>query len=285
MIETLVQDIYLVLSTPTEVPKDQADAFGHNLANFISSKLSEAPRPATLRMSNLGSKCKRQLWYNVHGYQGEPLLPQTRLKFLFGDILEHLLLFLSKLAGHDVKGEQDTLTISGVQGHRDAVIDGVTIDAKSASSRSFKKFQEGLKPEDDAFGYIDQLGAYGFAGQNDPIVTDKTQAGFLVVDKQFGHLALDLHPKTDKDYDKDVQRTQKILLLPNPPARPVFDEPEGKSGNRKIPTICSYCQHRFTCWPGLRTFLYSSGPVYLTTIHRLPNVPEIRTQDVPPEED
>ena len=64
---------------------------------------------------------------------------------MFGDILEELLLFLAKEAGHTVTGQQDTLSISGVNGHRDAIIDGRLVDVKSASSYSFRKFKNNVK--------------------------------------------------------------------------------------------------------------------------------------------
>src|SRR5690606_25725922 len=104
---------------------------------------------------------------------GEPLRPEAYLKFLYGDILEDLLLFLAEAAGHTVVGRQDEQEIAGIKGHRDCVIDGTVVDAKSASSYSFKKFKEGRLREDDPFGYVDQLQSYIHSGQNDPLVTDK----------------------------------------------------------------------------------------------------------------
>ena len=34
--------------------------------------------------------------------------------------------------------------------------------------------------------------------------------------------------------------------------------------------------YRKECWKGLRTFIYSSGPVYLTKVVNLPKVPEFK---------
>lgn len=223
-------------------------------------------------MSNLGTKCLRKLWYTVNqSEKAEPLRPEARLKFLYGDIIETLILWLAKLAGHEVKGEQDELEINGVKGHRDAVVDGITVDVKSASSYSFRKFESGLKSSEDAFGYLDQLGAYEYAGEKG------TDSAFIAVDKTLGHITVDKHKDLGKkDYAKFVRERQAIVGQPNPPERGYFDEPDGKSGNRKLGMECSYCPFKSECWPGLRTFIYSNGPRYLTKVIREPDVPEAK---------
>ena len=52
--------------------------------------------------------------------------------------------------------------------------------------------------------------------------------------------------------------------------------PDGKSGNMKLAAPCMYYDYRHECWKGLRTFLYASGPVYLTKVVSIPKVPEIK---------
>jgi len=119
-------------------------------------------------MSSIGQPCERKLWYSINEpMEAEGLSGETRFKFLYGHILEELLLFLAGVAGHDVVGRQDTQEIEGVEGHRDAVIDGVVVDAKSASTYSYKKFEEGKLTENDPFGYVDQLQSYLYAGQDE----------------------------------------------------------------------------------------------------------------------
>lgn len=241
------------------------------IASVISQKLRPSVEKPALRMSNLGTKCLRKLWYTVNRPEkAEPLRPEARLKFLYGDIVETLVIWLSKIAGHEVTGEQTELEIGGVKGHRDALIDGTLVDVKSASTFSFKKFQEGLEPGSDAFGYLDQLGAYAYAGEN-------REAAFLALDKTLGHITVDKHNGLgDKDYGKFVEERKAIIAQPEPPERGYFDEPDGKSGNRKLAMECGYCPFRAHCWPGLRTFIYSNGPRYLTNVIREPDVPEIK---------
>lgn len=274
-IETLIEDIHKVFSEPHEFDEGRVEAFGKRLASAIASKINPTQGSSALRMSNLGTKCGRELWYKVNTPgDGEKLSVETRIKFLFGHILEEMLLFLAEEAGHTVTGLQDTVELEGVVGHRDAIIDGVLVDAKSASSMAFKKFKKGLTYEEDAFGYITQLNSYLEASQDDPLLLDKDRAAFLVIDKQFGHICLDIHEKSKLDHRKVAAMKKGIVNNPSLPHRGYTDEEDGKSGNRKLGTACSYCAFKKKCWPSVRTFIYSSGPRYLTRIERLPDVPE-----------
>lgn len=227
-------------------------------------------------MSNIGRPCTRQLYYEVNGHEGEKFSSSTYMKFLFGDLCELLLLFLSEAAGHKVEGTQDEQEIEGIKGHRDAVIDGVVIDVKSASTYSFKKFEEGTLADNDSFGYVDQIQSYLFAGQSDPVVTDKDQAGFLVIDKTLGHICLDLHPRNFIPYDKIYQHKKDLVNSEVLPERGFQPVPEGKSGNEKLPVNCSYCAFKFSCHPNLRAFAYSNGPVFLSKVLKEPQVQEIK---------
>jgi len=278
-IGTLVQDIYDLFTKPFTVQEDIAEDFGKKLAKHIVSRIQDERAKPALRMSNLGTPdCK--LWYQINTPElAEPMPPEARIKFLFGDIIEEFLLFLAKLAGHDVKGEQDECSIDGIKGHRDAVIDGRLIDCKSASSFSFRKFQDhGLK-EDDPFGYIDQLNSYLYATANDPLVLDKNKGSFLVMDKTLGKICLDTYQKNKVDYTKLIAEKRTMLSSSTKPSRAFQDIDEGKSGNKKLCMQCSYCSFKHTCWPGLRVFLYSNKPVFLTQVNREPKVPELKSNE------
>src|SRR6478609_758961 len=102
-IDTLVEDILGLFSTePHEADAANVSALGEQIAQTVAARLAEAPRPGTLRMSNLG-KGDRQIWYEVKGgADKEEIGPETKIKFLFGDIWESIMLFLAKEAGHDV---------------------------------------------------------------------------------------------------------------------------------------------------------------------------------------
>jgi hypothetical protein len=47
------------------------------------------------------------------------------------------------------------------------------------------------------------------------------------------------------------------------------------SKNMKLCTTCSYCGFKKECWPEARTFMYSTGPVFLVKVVDVPRVQEI----------
>lgn len=279
-INTLVDDIYAVIDGKGGWDAAIAEYFRENISEVLDSRLNAGEQPkGTLRMSNLGTPCARKLWYTVNSPdQAEPLRPDTKLKFLYGDILEALLISLTKSAGHDVTGEQDVLNIKGVKGHRDCVIDGITVDVKSASGYGFKKFAEGNLKSDDPFGYISQLSSYVYAGHKaTPESVHPTIGAFLVIDKQSGKLCLDMYDLAEEVAKKDAEVSGLVEMVSGEtiPERSFEPTPDGKSGNTKLGTNCSYCGFKDACWPGLRTFLYSNGPRFLVDVKRVPDVTEV----------
>lgn len=253
---------------------------------MLDGKKKERPEK-TLYASEVGKPCRRQLWYAVHDYKGEDLLPHTKVKFLYGDLLESLLLALAEASGHKVEDRQKSIEIPlpngwKIRGRMDANIDGVPVDAKSASSYAFKKFKEGTLAEDDAFGYIPQLACYAEAENH------KGTTAFLAIDKQNGTMALDKYhatPAWTAAAIPDREGLVKTMESDSPPPRGFEAEPEGKSGNMKLGINCSYCPHKAGCWKdanggeGLKGFLYSRGPVWLTHVEKTPDVPQIGGDD------
>lgn len=278
IIDTLVEDIYSVMENGTEVSDEVALNFGRLLSNIIKDRVEKPNKEPYLRMSNIGTSCDRKLWGMINTPDAfEKLDGATRLKFLIGDIHEAVLLFLAEVSGHKVEGRQDEVNLYGIPGSRDAIIDGNVVDVKSASPYSFKKFVGGLHPSDDAFGYISQLSGYLEAANSDDKVHDKETAYFLVSDKVSGELTLSpLHKDVDKDWRLFVASKQMMVEQAEWPERGYEDVPEGKSGNRKLGTQCSYCGLKSSCWNGLRGFAYANGPMYLTTVVREPNVFEFK---------
>ena len=154
----------------------------------------------------------------------------------------------------------------------------MTVDVKSCSSYAFKKFKEGKLRDDDPFGYISQLSSYVYAGKDDPLVTDKTHGAFLAVDKQNGHICLDVY-----DFSKDLKNKEEEIVsirdmvkgsLPKERIKPI---PQSKtSPNTKLSMQCSYCEYKKLCYPKMRTFLYSYGPEFLIDVNTKPKVPEVK---------
>lgn len=276
-ISTLVEDINeLLVNGLKEIPDKILIDFKESLFSTTIKALTDRDKEPTLRMSNIGKPCERQLWYELNTpNEGEKLRAEMFMKFTTGHVLEELLLFLADRSGHIVTGRQDELEISGIKGHRDCIIDGMLIDCKSASTYSYKKFKEGLKPETDSFGYLGQLRSYAYSGRDDPLVTIKNKAGFLVIDKTLGHICLDIHEFDFTGIEEEYERKKTLVASEVIPDRGFQPEPFGKSGNMMLGTNCSYCSYNKICHPGLRTFLYSTGPKYLTQVVREPDVPEL----------
>lgn len=177
---------------------------------------------------------------------------------------------MAKAAGHEVTGEQDELFVDGVKGHRDCVIDGCLVDVKSCSSLSFEKFRNKSLAENDTFGYLDQLDGYLVGSLDDDLVRVKDRAYIWAIDKQLGKMCLYEHRLRDSSIRSRISDYKRIIELPEPPRCTCETVPDGKSGNIKLGVKASYNAYKHFCFPKLRTFLYSSGPVYLTKVVRRP---------------
>lgn len=280
VIEELVDDIYGLFGEGVGAGDDQniLDAelllfreFGDNLHDVMQTRfhVKRDDKPH-LRMSNIG-KPDRQLWYDINGDgQKEKFTPATLIKFSYGDVIEQMMLLFAKMAGHEVTDEQGEVHLDGIKGHIDAIIDGVVVDVKSASSFSFQKFATGalFEPGNDPFGYVAQLCGYIQA-------LGKERGGFLAVDKTLGKVCFCEIPKEviQKYAVRDrIEHIKAVVANPEKPPRCYPDVPDGKSGNMKLGTGCSYCSHKFACWPDLKTYYYSTGPRYLTKVVKEPKV-------------
>ncbi len=273
--ETLVDDVYKLLD-------------GHDLTTTVASfsdKLGAAlvsrfkehgdDREPTLRMSNIG-KPLRQLWYELKNAPKEKLSQQVKFKFLYGDLLELLFLFLAKEAGHTVEYEQHSINVDGVPGHIDGIIDGVLIDLKSCSPHSFNKFKSGKLLEDDPFGYIGQLSGYKEA-------LGIERAAFIAIDKVHGDICIYELPATERQYNvRDrIKEVRKAVDSDIEPARCYEPKPVSKTdktGNLVLDVGCSYCSHKFHCWrdanggEGLAVRFYSTGPKFFVHIEKEPRL-------------
>ena len=280
-LDTLVEDIYnkigvLADNKHIDLDEDTIEQFGESMKQILYDWSHPTPRgkPA-LRMSNIGRK-ERQLWYDMKS-EGTPerMPPSLFIKFLYGHLLEEIVLFLVKLSGHEVTSEQKEITVSGIKGHMDCVIDGEVVDVKTASGFAFKKFKDGTLAEQDAFGYMAQLAGYEEAeGTN--------KGGFLALNKESGELAMFRPDDFDKpNIKKKISSVKKAVKLKTPPERCYNPIPDGKSGNMQLPKGCVYCRHKFECHKdanegkGLRVFKYSNGNRYLTQVPKVPNVIEV----------
>ena len=280
-INTIVEDIYELFNlTPIERDEkevdDLIDNFGEMLKVHIKEFMYSKPRTSgNLRLSAIG-KPDRQLWYDVNTETTEEKLPpSTRIKFLYGYILEELLLLCASIAGHTVEAQQKEVTVEGVLGHQDAVIDGVLVDCKSASGFSFKKFESNTIADDDPFGYMAQISAYAQAN-------GIAEAAFLVIDKSTGKICLTpVHSMEMVNASTRVKHLKEVVKGSGVPSKCYAAVPDGKSGNLKLAVGCVYCRHKSMCWSdanqgkGIRTFKYSNGTRELVEVVKTPDVEEV----------
>ena len=279
-LDNLVPDIYKMIEVLSEgkqidISDDMIHDFGERMKSALVHWTEPHKQSKGLRMSNIG-KPSRQLWYEQNSdTPAPPLKAPTHIKFLYGHLLEELLLLLVKLAGHEVTDEQKEVKVDGIKGHMDCKINGEVVDVKTASNFGFKKFKEGSLYHDDPFGYMYQLAGYEAAEGTD-------NGGFLAINKETGELAL-FRPGglTKPNVNTRIETLKNNLASETPPERCYEPVVEGKKGNLRLGSGCSYCGFKNQCWSdanngkGLRAFKYSNGIKYFTRVTSTPNVQEI----------
>ena len=281
-LNTLVPDIYSHLEklsdgTPLPLTEEEIDKtlVGMREALVSWSTPRERDTNFTVRMSNVG-KPSRQLWYEKRDPQGRGGIDgATQIKFLYGHLLEEVVLMLVRMAGHKVTDEQKEVTVEGIVGHMDCKINGEVVDVKTASRFAFNKFKEGRLAQDDPFGYLGQLAGYEAAEGTD-------NGGFLVLNKESGELCMYVPDDLDKPNIKaSISKLLPALELGTPPELCYTPIPDGKKGNMKLAKGCNWCKYKYECYKdsnngeGLRTFKYSNGLTHLTEVVVEPKVEEL----------
>lgn len=278
----VVPDIYYHLQDLSSgVPLPLTDKQIDETADKIRDALKSWARPEernsefTLRMSNIG-KPDRQLWFEKHDDNlKRDIDAPTQVKFLYGHLLEEIVLMLVRMSGHEVTDEQKEVDVSGIKGHMDCKINGEVVDVKTASKFAFNKFKNNRLADDDPFGYLGQLSAYEEA-------ENTNNGGFLVMNKESGELCMHIPDKKDKvNIPKKLNKLIPSLDLDSAPSLCYNPIPDGTKGNMKLPKACSWCKYKYECHKnsndgqGLRTFQYSKGPAYLTKVVSVPRVEEL----------
>tara|TARA_R100000742_G_C4279678_1_gene105259 strand:- start:15761 stop:16615 length:855 start_codon:yes stop_codon:yes gene_type:complete len=282
ILSTLVSDIYEKLELlsegqPLPISEEEIDHTVEAIRACLISwaKPPEKPPGFTVRMSNVG-KPDRQLWYekndkDINGAIDGP----TQIKFLYGHLLEEIVLMLVRMSGHKVTDEQKEIVVNGITGHMDCKIDGEVVDIKTASRFAFNKFKEGKLLEDDPFGYLGQLAGYEAAEGTE-------NGGFLVINKESGELCMYIPDDLDKpNIQNKITKLLKSLKSETKPDFCYPQVPDGKKGNMKLSKGCAWCKYKHDCYKdcndgvGLRTFKYSNGLTFLTEVVSEPKVEEL----------
>jgi hypothetical protein len=277
MIHTLVKDIYQQVEKKDGwFSEEMAGTLSSSITNRLREQLGRPKQNPSLRLSQMGARCPKSLWFSIHHPELAELLPAwAEIKYSFGHVLEALAISLARAAGHEVTGEQHEVSVDGIVGHLDCIIDGCVVDVKSSSSMGFNKFKDGSIRENDSFGYLDQLDGYLVGSLENPLVKVKDKGYLLAIDKQLGHMVLYEHTLREQSIRQRIGEYKSIVAATEPPQCTCRSIPDGKSGNLKLDVRASYSSYKYACHPGLRTFLYADGPRYLTHVERKPDVTEV----------
>ncbi len=283
---SIVNRIYCLftgVTKPEKVEHWSAKA-GSEIASLLFARFQAKGSPPNvankvLRMSSAGHPCLRKLWYKHRpATPMEPLAPANHIKFMYGDLIEVLVIFLMRVAGIKVEDQQRRVDYDlsngwKVKGSMDLSVGGTVIDVKSAAPFSMKKFETG-DFGDDPFGYVSQLSLYRDAGKYD-------KGAWIAMDKVSGAL-VECPLTSAPTREDDLVFITNSIEATHPVARGVEALTKKEGPNQKLCTMCSYCEYREICWAdanngdGLRTFLYSKGPVFLTNVKKLPKVREVK---------
>lgn len=273
-IDTLIEDIKGVLKDGVDedtfrrcVDSGAGQGLGALLMReFVhtSDDKSERADKHGIWFSKIGTVCDRELWLSANpGFESISARPELQFMFGYGHVLEDLMLELCKVAGHSVEFQQERVELSlpnaggeepfKITGRWDGVIDGHVVDVKSVNQYSASKFIAGITPDNDLFGYLDQLcGYHAYAKATGVVDTDT--AYFLWVCKSTGRFGLDKHIFTDRQVENWIkdksERFNRVLNMNTPPSIPAGLRP-GR-GKGKLSTKCSYCFKKQHCYPNLR---------------------------------
>lgn len=280
-LSNLPSDIYKVLEGKSIFDDSVIHQFGDAIKDVLFKRLKKEDREPTLRMSNIGRPL-RQLYYEMNKYPSEKIEGKTLLKFLYGDLIEATVIALAQVAGYEISGLQEEIEVDGIKGHLDLKINGILTDVKSASPFGFLKFKDKsiLEKGNDPFGYVGQLSGYAHEV--------KFPAAWIAINKIDGEICvLELPQNIIDAYDvrERIKLCKETVSSSTIPPRCYEDETHQKSGNRKLGVGCSFCGWKQECWKdsnggkGLRIFLYSDKPLWLTNVAKEPRVFEMKTSD------
>ncbi len=254
-------DLNESLPIPENIIAEFSEAIAYGLKRQI---FFEKSVQKNLRVSALG-KCLRQQFYSIKGYEGEVINPRTKMTFLFGDIVEAVVVTLAKASGVELIEQQKEVDVDGVKGHIDGLIkteDGIYLfECKSMADASFKNLtSSGLS---DDFGYLTQVNMYMYALGLD-------RAYLVAVNKNTGHIEEVEIPRDEDLIEKtlnNISVLRSCLESDNLPPRkyePVLEKSKrGHAGRMILPIPCSYCAYKNFCWENLQQDFKNNKPIWV----------------------
>jgi len=244
--------------SPVPLSEELIEQFGEDCKKAIRKQFKEQrDKSFRVRMSGIG-KPLCQLQMEKSGAKKEEMPYNSKLRFLFGDMIEAITMLLLKASGTTVDSEQKQVSKpskyfeTGLTGTYDVEIDNKIYDIKSASDWAFKnKFSMGFDAvvDKDVFGYKSQGYLYADA-------ENKKFGGWIVVNKSTGEMCIVSPPKNDAEHRKEALKVAEDnikALMENKPFERCFTDVEEKyrnklTGNRVLDSVCSFCSFKQECW-------------------------------------
>lgn len=244
-----------------DLSEDLIAEFGESCKKALIKQLTRGEGEYRVRASGIGRPICQQQYEKMLAPKEDPEY-NSIIRFLFGDILESIVIFLLKSSGVNVEMEQGEvkLHLNGVDipGTCDLVVDGKMWDIKSASpfayEEKFKDFYT-LRSE-DTFGYVSQLYLYAEA-------VGCPAGGWLVVNKSTGEMKLVQVPENDhwyrdaalKNVHKNLDTIAETCHTKGTVVERQFELQDetfrGQLTGRKVmtkSTPCYWCPFKETCW-------------------------------------
>jgi hypothetical protein len=112
-IHTLVDDIYKLMETKrpdsSVDPEAEIEKFGEAVKDLMRKEFtSRGFDERKLRLSNIG-RDDRYLWNHFNGTEKEKMQPHNLVKFMYGHLIEEMLLFLVRMSGQFKEGRYTCL--------------------------------------------------------------------------------------------------------------------------------------------------------------------------------
>ncbi len=252
----LVESQRRPIKIPDEIQKEFAkDCLSAVQKQFTDKRESEF----RIRMSNIGRPlCQLQMEkkYATDSTVGYADNYNTKLRNLYGDIIEAVVVMLLRVVKVNIQGVQGKVKLKtkyfDIKGTYDIIIDDKVYDIKSASSFSFRnKFGQGFQSiaNDDVFGYLPQ--GYLYAQS-----LKKNFGGWIVINKETGEMLITEPPQEDSKFKREALKranTNIKALMKDKPFERQFELKNEKfgrneTGNKVLGTVCSYCQYKHKCW-------------------------------------
>ena len=213
------------------------------------------------RMSNIG-KPLCQLQMEKKGVKADTPPYNTKMRFIFGDLIEALAIAILKSSGIKIDNFQKKVKYvfgeDEINGTYDVEIMDRIWDIKSASPYSFQyKFGEkggfDAMLKDDPFGYVSQ--GYLYAGAD-----DKEFGGWIAINKSTGEWSVVETPINDSEHKKkaiEQAKNNAHALNTNQPFKRQFEDVEEffnrkPTGNRILAKECTFCVYKKPCWENLQ---------------------------------